>query len=310
MQRFASIDLGTNTCNLLIADYNNNRLETVCLEKRAVMLLKNSVNAKTIAQDAVARCLEIVSEYSNLIELHHADVIIANATSGVRSSDNGAHIVELLKKETGIGFKILSGSDEAQLIHNGVLRAIEYTDKPMLLLDIGGGSNEFVIFEGETILWKKSFDLGISRLLNMFQLSDPLINNNLAPVFDYIDEELSELYSEMELYNIDTLAGSSGTFETLSNIIRCNNNTSLLQMNNHTIGLADFDIMYRKMITLNREQRLALKGMEAMRVDLMPLALAFVHHLLQRLYVKQIIHSRYSIKEGAIFSYIKKHNVE
>ncbi|HOE05471.1 MAG TPA: hypothetical protein PLZ52_09650 [Bacteroidales bacterium] len=309
MRRFASIDLGTNTCNLLIADYEGRSLKTVCVEKRAVMLLKNSGSSNTIQPDAITRCRTVVAEYKQLVSLYKADITIANATSGIRSASNGNQILGMLHTHSGVEFGILSGDQEAALIHKGVANALNGLPGKLLLLDIGGGSNEFVIFEGQKILWKKSFNLGISRLLNKFQLRDPLCLNDMKPVYDYFDAELTELYEQLKIHHVEALVGSSGTFETISNIIRCKTGGEISSENSFPISAEDFHQVFQIMTTCNVNERLAIEGMEALRVELMPLASAFVNHLLNRTRITHIIHSRYSIKEGAIFNFIENHNL-
>ncbi|NLA23968.1 MAG: hypothetical protein GX879_03280 [Bacteroidales bacterium] len=306
MHKFASIDLGTNTCNILIAEYKNNELKSILTQKRAIMLLKGMKNSKFIQNEAINRLKDVINEYSGLIHIHQVDTIIANATSGIRSANNGLQIIDEIKQTNNIEFNIIDGDTEAFLIHKAVKNAITTCQGKMLLLDIGGGSNEFVIFENDNIIWKQSFNLGISRTLNQFKLNDPLSNNNLEPVLSFFEDNLSELFEELKNHKIEALVGSSGTFETLSNIIKNNIKKDYETKTCISISLSEFDFIFKMMMSLNLEQRLKVKGMDVLRVELMPLASLFVNFILNKTGITKIIHSEYSIKEGAIFNFIEQ----
>lgn len=311
MHRFASIDLGTNTCNLLLAGYEHGKLIVHTSEKRAIKLLRNSPAQGVISDAGIALCIDAVVEYKNLILKYEPDYILANATSGVRSASNGLELLDKIEQTSGIHFTTISGTEEANLIFEAVKRAVNIENTDALLVDIGGGSIEFILYYNNAVAWKQSFDIGISRVLNTFGFNDPLINNDMGRISQYFDTQLTDLYHILEQHNVKTIIGSSGTFETLSNILMHAGKSVESPLNTYrSIEIGDFKKVYYEIINSDFDKRMAIKGMEPMRVELIPLASWFVNYLVDKYGIELIIHSRYSLKEGAIFAFIEKNNLK
>ncbi|MCG8532025.1 MAG: hypothetical protein MI749_15370, partial [Desulfovibrionales bacterium] len=175
--KLASIDLGTNTCNLCIADWFPNCLNILHSEKQPILLGAEGFANGEISQAAISRVINVLKRYKTLINEHQVSDTQVFATSGVRNAKNQDDIIHQVKTETGFDLNVLSGIEEAEVIYKGVSKAYPLGDDNVFMLDIGGGSIEMQIANKHTIHWQQSVDFGIARLLNQFKPSDPLTEN-------------------------------------------------------------------------------------------------------------------------------------
>ena len=152
----AIIDLGTNTFNLLIVEGNTTLFKT----KIAVKLGQGGITKGYIAEAPFQRGFEALKKHLQTIEKYQADRTLAFATSAIRSTRNGVDFVVKVKTELGLHIEVIDGNKEAELIYLGVQQALDLGDSNKLIMDIGGGSTEFVICNKKEIFWKQSFQLG------------------------------------------------------------------------------------------------------------------------------------------------------
>jgi exopolyphosphatase / guanosine-5'-triphosphate,3'-diphosphate pyrophosphatase len=179
MKRAAILDLGTNTFNLLIAEYSNKLpFKTLVNQKIPVKLGEGRINDGEIIPAAFNRGIEAVKKYFGIIEKYKISSIKAYGTSAFRTAQNGQEFLNLLKKSHDLDVEIITGSHEAELIYLGVRQTLSFTGEKFVILDIGGGSNEFIVADMHNILWKKSYNLGVARLLARFNPTDPISSNH------------------------------------------------------------------------------------------------------------------------------------
>src|SRR5680860_589915 len=172
--RIAVIDLGTNTCNLLIADVNSDGYSILHQSKQLVKLGDDKIKDNEISKEATQRAIESFQIHRNFIEQFEVEKVNVIATSAVRSAENKIEFLEELCENSGWLVKVITGEKEAELIFKGVLLAVEQFKNPSVILDIGGGSNELIFAKQKTLLWKESQPTGMARIINQFTLSDPI----------------------------------------------------------------------------------------------------------------------------------------
>jgi len=302
--RIAIIDLGTNTFNLLIADIlDNNQYRIVFNDKVGVKLGSGGINNKIITPEAFHRALDGIAKHLETIHRLKATKIIATATSGIRSAENGKELVNQIRKQFGIDVQIISGDEEAELIYRGIKQTVTFDTNFDLILDIGGGSNEFIIANKNGLHWKQSFNLGIARLLGKFNPSDPITNDEIEKVEQYIDSELGSLYLVAQKYKPIHLIGSSGTFDTLRDLIIENkkpDKNSYGTKQSFEIELSDYFSLHQQLIKSTYNERLNMKGLEIVRIEMIVLASIFVNFIVRKLGVKSITQSSFSLKEGMV----------
>ena len=186
--KLAVIDLGTNTCNLLIAETNHNGFNILHQSKQHVRLGDNKIKDNEISPEAIDRTIKSFQIQKEIIEKYKVEKIRVIATSAVRTANNKIQFLEALGENSGWLVKIVSGEKEAELIFKGVLLAFPEFKNPSVILDIGGGSNELIVAHKQEMIWKESQQTGIARVINKFNLSDPILPDEINILKNYFSE--------------------------------------------------------------------------------------------------------------------------
>ena len=307
--RIAVIDLGTNTFNLLVAEAGDDgKFETLYNEKLAVKLGEGGINLGIITEAAFIRGIEAMDNYLSTIKQLDVKRVLAFATSAVRNAANGDEFVEAVKNKTGIEIHTINGDREAELISFGVRQAVKLSDEPSLVIDIGGGSTEFIILDKKEILWKQSFEIGASRLWQRFEPSDPILENEKKIISDYLVDILKPLWAAAEKFGVKELIGASGSFESLAELIHIRYN-SLPSLSNKTeceFNLEECAVIHESILASSRAERLKWKGLVAMRVDLIVVSAILVETVVSRLSISKMKYSAYALKEGVLWSFLNE----
>jgi len=166
--RVAVIDLGTNTCNLLIAETNSGDFKILHQSKQLVKLGDDKIRENEISISATSRVLESFQIHKNIISDYHTERVHVVATSAVRTAENKIEFLDQISENSGWIVKLISGEKEAELIFEGVLLAFNEFKNPAVILDIGGGSNELIVAHKKEMLWKESQPTGMARIINQF----------------------------------------------------------------------------------------------------------------------------------------------
>jgi exopolyphosphatase / guanosine-5'-triphosphate,3'-diphosphate pyrophosphatase len=305
MKLIAILDLGTNTFNLLIAEVKPDNSYTILLsEKRPVKLGEERINKGDIGIPAFSRGIEAIEYYFEIIKSYQAKQIKAFGTSAIRTASNGSDFLNTIREKTGIEVEIVSGNREAELIYLGVRQTLLLNNQKFLILDIGGGSNEFILADMDTIYWKKSYPLGIARLLERFNPSDPLTGNEANNITSYVEAELQDLFEVIRNNTVNTIIGASGSFETFVHMIK---ESEVVETESDTeavcneIPLASFEKLHQKLLYSTTSERHKMKGLEPMRIEMIVLASLFVKILFDNHTFETLYQSNFSLKEGAIF---------
>ncbi|TRX72288.1 phosphatase [Carboxylicivirga sp. M1479] len=300
--RTAIIDLGTNTFNLLIAEQFDNTYKILREEKYPAKLGKGGINDKKILPEAMDRGIEALKTHLNTIEPYQVDKILCMATAAIRSASNGSEFVKRVKNELDLDINVIDGQKEAELIFDGVKQVVPIGDERVMILDIGGGSNEFIIANKNGVLWKHSFDLGMARLLDRFNPTDPISQKEIREVESYIKTELDLLYKALEKYPTTTLIGSSGSFDTISNMIAAKHHPFLdmKKVTTYHIPLAYAKEMHQKFLSSSIEERRNMQRMDLHRVEMIVLASIFINFIVDEFQIEEIWQCGFALKEGTI----------
>jgi len=301
--RIAVIDLGTNTFNLLIVETGENGAFSILLnEKLPVKLGAGGIGKRIITPEAAERGIGALKQHKNTIEKNHTDHVHAFATSAIRSADNGRDYANRIEKELGIDLEIISGEKEAELIFKGISQSVPLEDEKVLVLDIGGGSNELIIGNQHRIYWKESFNLGIARLLERFKPSDPITHSEIQLVESFIDNELLTLFESVRVHKPSIMIGASGSFDTFRSMIEITDSKSVKKISPSavSIDMQAFTTLYARLIASTVNERKQMKGLEPMRIEMIVLAAIFTKFTMQKCNIQQLIQSDYALKEGVI----------
>ena len=298
--KLAVIDLGTNTCNLLIADINYDRYSILHQSKQHVRLGDNKIKDNEISEEATNRVLKSFQIQKEIIEKFEVEKVRVIATSAVRTANNKIQFLETLGEKSGWLVKIVSGEKEAELIFEGVLLAISEFKNPAVILDIGGGSNELIVAHKKEMIWKESQPTGMARIINKFKISDPIREEEIGNLKSFFAEKHKIAFQKCKIENVKTLVGCSGAFDTIADIID-EVGPGEKQRKTQKILLADFYRIFNKLVVTSREERLRMKGMDYVRVDLIVPAVILIEQLISEIGISQIIQTDFALREGVLF---------
>lgn len=305
--RTAIIDIGTNTINLLIADIKEDKTYNIILETAyPAKLGKGGINKLTIVPAAIDRGITALKTHLNTIEKYGVDKVVCIATSAMRDASNRSEFIIRAKQELNIDIKVVDGKTEAGLIYDGIKQVMPIGKQPVLILDIGGGSNEFIIASSNGIIWKHSFNLGVARLLDMFTPSDPLTKEEVKKVETHIRTELRPLFTALQQYSIDTLIGASGSFDTVAAMTAAiqHPHLDITQATSYRIQLFYFKELYQKLLKSSYKERLNMNKMAIHRVDTIVIAVIFINFILRELSIEELWQCSFALKEGSIYQII------
>lgn len=309
--KIAVIDIGTNTFKLKISRVKDNgEVLTLAKEKIPVKLGEGGFLQGRIAEAPMERGVEALKSFKQKIERFQAETILAFATSAVRSSQNGEAFINRVRQETGIDIQVISGDEEAELIYYGVQSALDIGNEDALIMDIGGGSTEFIIANRDRIRWKHSFDLGASRLLQEINPSDPIRKEEVNRLKNLLREKLALLWAACEIYPVKTLIGSSGSFDSLAEMIwyRFETEENPLVKTEYHFDLSHFEKIYKVLLASTLEKRYGMKGLAPMRVEMIVLASILIRFVFKKLHLSSMRLSTYSLKEGILLQFLRNRN--
>jgi exopolyphosphatase/guanosine-5'-triphosphate,3'-diphosphate pyrophosphatase len=301
----AIIDMGTNTFHLLIAEWTQSNYQILSRDRIPVRVGVGGINQNIITAEGMERAVKALIQFKNKIDEFEIFKVFAFGTSALRNSTNADEIISKIKDATGIETKIISGEDEAQFIYEGVNLALKLEEEKSLIIDIGGGSVEFIIGNGEKVFWKRSFEIGAQRLLERFHKHDPILPSEVEAVIEYYRASLPPLFDAMRIHSPNILAGSSGTFDTLSEIYCGQSGIQTTDTSETPFAIESFPKIYSEIISRSRADRMKIPGMIEMRVDMIVVACCLIKFVLDNFAFKQIRVSSYSLKEGVLASLLK-----
>ncbi len=302
-ERVAIIDLGTNTFHLFIVEMDGDKINTLYKEKIAVKIGKNGISKGKIAFDARKRAIHTLKIFRTVIDLFEVHHVKGVATSAIRSAKNGPDLIAEIKEKTDIDIDIISGEQEAELIYRGVQAAMSIPESPQLVMDIGGGSVEFIIGTGDNILWRHSFEIGAQRLLDKFHQEDPIPSESLTAMDKFLKKNLKELTEAILEHQPTGLIGCSGTFDTLTEIyLKKTNRERNMELKVNSLPLDYYYQIHSDLVSKNREERLSIPGMVTMRVDMIVVASYLIKFVLSHIETDSITACSYALKEGLLYT--------
>ncbi len=304
MNRYAVIDIGTNTCNLLIANaLKNGAFSPVYDRKLPVKLGRGGIHKKILLPDAIERGLIALLRHAVTISCYNVEKVKVVGTSAIRGAANKGEFLAKVKHLLGWDIEILDGELEAELIFKGVQLSLPEGIGKYLIIDIGGGSSEFILALNNQIIWKNSFNIGIARVLEMFPVSDPIAPEEIRAIEEWFDEQLKELWQITNVHSPEILVGCSGAFDTFMDIFE-KEIPDLKIRGVSDLPINDFLMIHNQLINTKFEARSQMEGMDLSRVEMIVIASVFTNFILRRLGIKRLIHTHNALKEGVMDRFI------
>ncbi|MEX1135818.1 MAG: Ppx/GppA phosphatase family protein [Balneolales bacterium] len=306
-KRIAAIDLGTNSFHAVIVDiYPDGTFRTVDTHKEMVDLGRNGVG-KPLSSDVIDIGMEALKKFKILCDHQEVERVLSFATSAIREAPNGGEFIQRAIDEIGLKIMAIPGKMEAKLIGQAVQHGMALNSQPVLIMDIGGGSTEFIIANRDEIFFLDSRKIGVSRMAAGFITSDPASGMEIREMENYFQAALKDLSSAYEQHPFETLVGSSGTMQNIATMIAARKNISTqLTLNEFEYTREDFRDLYQDFILLNKKQRLNVAGLDKKRVNIIIPGMVLLNYVLNLLDIKKIKTSTQALREGIILRQIKR----
>ena len=304
-QPTAIIDLGTNTFQLLVATRGNisKPMQIICQLQRPVQLGLGAMETRLLQENAMERALMALTEFRAVALANGCQntQIHAIGTSILRRASNTPQFVAEVHHRLGIKIQVISGIEEADLIYHGIFHSLPQPWGPTsLVMDIGGGSVEFILFKGSNILYKVSLELGGLRLLSLFQQDGQFDLSRLDDMQAYILDQMKPLFTACSEHKPSVLIGAAGAFETIWDLANADMPTRIIPSASNLV-ITQFYQQKKMVEETDFEGRQSIRGMKAFRAGILPYANVLIATVLKELAIKNMWVSSYSLKEGYWF---------
>lgn len=300
----AAIDIGTNSIHLVVARLDEQGgIEVLTREKESVRLGEGAGEMSCLSDDAMDRGIATLARMRRVADVYGA-TIDAVATSAVREASNREVFIRRADKEAGIDVQVISGVEEARLIHLGVLQAVPVFDKRHLVVDIGGGSTEFVIGLSGQELLARSVKLGAIRVTDRFFANGVVKPRAVTECREYLASYLAPLIREVNDLSFEVAVGSSGTIGSIAAMSEgLHGRDASRGVNNVAFTRADLDAVIALLLgARTTSERLEIAGLDAKRGDIIVGGALLLESIFDHLRIEKMVASEYALREGVLFN--------
>ena len=311
--RLAIIDLGTNTFHLLIVEKKGSDIATLFRESMPARIGAGGINKRIITDSAFERALSVLQKFRLKLDDYAVSGhrTFAFGTSAIRNAENQKEFCNYILEQTNIEITVIDGEQEASYIYKGVRSGVALGITPSLIMDIGGGSVEFIIGNEKQVFWKQSFEIGGQRMMEKFMRHDPLTESDRKKLYNYFEENLVPLANAVHQYAPVKIVGSSGSFDTLVDIDfqHRTNQWPPKSTRDFHLPIQEFYRAYALILAGNHEERMAIPGMIELRADMIVVAVCLIDYVLRSYHIQQIQVSNFALKEGVLAQLIESHEL-
>ncbi|MDE3154490.1 MAG: Ppx/GppA family phosphatase [Acidobacteriota bacterium] len=307
--RIAAIDIGTNSIHMIVVQIRPDlSFEVIDREKEMVRLGAGGLDGQALTEAAMASALQVLSKFRRLAAAHTVDEVVAAATSAVREATNGGEFLQAVAHATGIHPRVISGAEEARLIHLAAVYGVDVSGAVAVVVDIGGGSVELTRGTAAGPRLARSFKLGVIRLTERFVRSDPLSGRDERRLVRQIDAAVGPTIRQIVDAGFDRVIGTSGTILSLGAMAAAEQAGPAPEgLRNRRIPARQVHRLRKRIVELALDERLQLPGLEARRADLAVAGAVLLDTILKRLDAGEITLCDLSLREGLVLDYIHRH---
>jgi exopolyphosphatase/guanosine-5'-triphosphate,3'-diphosphate pyrophosphatase len=310
--RLAAIDIGTNSLHMIVVRIRPDlSFEIIDREKDMVRLGAGGLDGRALTPRAMQTALQVLSKFRRLAESHQVEKIEAVATSAVREAENGGEFLQAIIAQTGIRARVISGTQEARLIHLAAAYGVGLAGQVGVTIDIGGGSVEVTQGTGQSMRDGRSFKVGVIRLTERFVKSDPISKGEERKLVRHVDSELRDYLKSIVESGYDRVIGTSGSILSIGMIAAATEDgVPPGSIRNRRVSAKQIHRVRKMLSELSMQKRLAIPGLEARRADISVAAAILIDTILRRLGADQITLCDMSLREGIVLDYIARHRKE
>jgi exopolyphosphatase/guanosine-5'-triphosphate,3'-diphosphate pyrophosphatase len=300
----AAIDVGSNSLHMVVAQADpDGSLTTLWRMKEMVGLGRISFPSKRLTPEAMERAMATLRRFVQAARARGSEKVLAVATSAVREAENGGDFLQRARRDLGIAVKVVSAREEARLIYLGVRHAVDLGNKPHFILDVGGGSVEFIVADNTKPLFLESRKLGAARMTAQYVTSDPISPVDLKNLAAHYDKELGPICEGILPLKPVAAIGTSGTLENLAAMCAAMDKKDV-------VAAIERDALSRllaKLIESRAKDRATMTGLDDQRKDQVIAGALLVSELMRRLNLPEIRLCKSALREGILMDYLSRH---
>jgi exopolyphosphatase / guanosine-5'-triphosphate,3'-diphosphate pyrophosphatase len=306
--RIAAIDIGTNSVHMIVVRVRPDlSYEVIDREKAMVRLGAGGLDGRALTPEAMSAALTALSKFKRLADSHGVDEIVAAATSATREAKNGAEFLAEIETRTGIRPRVISGTEEARLIHLAAVYGVDVGSARAVVIDIGGGSVEITLGTAAAAQLSRSFKIGVIRLMERFVKSDPLTGRDERKLVKHVTSEIDRHCEQIAGVGFDRVIGTSGTILSIGAVAAtAARGKPPADIRNLRVSARQVRQLRKQVTELDLEDRLAIPGLDPRRADLVVAGAVLLDTILRRLGAEDITLCDLALREGLVLDYIRR----
>jgi exopolyphosphatase / guanosine-5'-triphosphate,3'-diphosphate pyrophosphatase len=307
--RIAAIDIGTNSIHMIVVKVRPDlSFEIIDREKDMIRLGAGGLGGRSLTPTAMAAAFQTLTKFRRLAESHKVDEILAAATSATREADNGGDFIAEVNRLTGIKIKVISGTEEARLIHLAAGYGVDIGGSTGVVIDIGGGSVEVTLGTATHLTLGRSFKAGVIRLTEAFVKSDPLSEGDERRLVKNLNREFGSYLDQVAARGFDRVIGTSGTILSLGALASSDGGAPIEELRNRRVSGKSLHKLRKRLTSLSLEGRLAMPGLDPRRADLSVAGSVLLDTIIRRLGADEFTLCDLALREGLILDYIHRNS--
>jgi exopolyphosphatase / guanosine-5'-triphosphate,3'-diphosphate pyrophosphatase len=305
--RLASVDIGTLTCRLLIADLMpGGRLREVRSERRILRLGEGVDQTKQLSAAAMDRVVQCLKEWREIINDFQVDAAAVVATSAVRDAANREEFLDRVKREAGFEVELISGKEEARRTMLGIRSGLPIGVTEVLALDIGGGSTEFILDRPGQKPVVRSIDIGVVRLCERLLHHDPPTDGEVQQAREWITKETGAAVAGMGNYQTATFVGTAGTITSLAAMAQKLPTYEPARIHNYQLQLDAIQKLEQTLLSRKKADRTGLPGLEKGREEVIAAGAIIIRTIMETLDLSAVLVSDLGLREGVLIDLVRR----
>ncbi len=298
MPTFAAVDIGSNSVRLKIARLQGGRLRSLHEDREVTRLGQGVFGSGFLTPDSIADTVRVLRRFHRATQQIVTDNVRVAATSALRDARNSQAFLEWVRSATGWRVEIISGVEEARLIHLGLISGSRVDSAPTLMMDLGGGSCELTVTQGGHIRDAVSLPLGAVRLTNEFLRHDPARKGELKRLRGFVTREVNRVVKRISASKVNGVIATSGTAEALAAVAGHMRRGVNRQRN--VVSRAEMTKIAKRLARLPVAERRKIEGIGPRRAEIVVAGATVYHELLDRLHLKGFRYSPLGLRDGIL----------
>ncbi|HKP13963.1 MAG TPA: Ppx/GppA phosphatase family protein, partial [Blastocatellia bacterium] len=309
--KIAAIDIGSNSIHLVIVRaVRGQHLEIIDREKEMIRLGSVTLREHRLAPEAIDRAITTLARFKKMAEANKVDLIITTATAAVRESHNADEFINRVRQEVGLDVRLLPGIEEARLTALAVSEVTDFNNRRALVIDVGGGSTEFILTRGGEPEYLHSMRVGAVRLTEKFITTDPPAREERERLVANLRADLARAVWEIKRIGFDFVVGTAGTVENIVSAIiqaeaaKTSEAATEFEGFTETVTLDQIRKLNRQLAQMTNRQRRRVAGIEKPRADIIVAGGLLLETILAELGATEIASCDWALREGVILSFL------